>query len=148
MYNDVSSPNVDVSIWMFPICVKSLLGTLSATPLLTLYVTVSVWLAGATPYVLEYRKFDGSKPWFKLPLALYNADPTLSGLGSSSSSAFADIPAPNWICISPSSDTLVMYLFGTLFNFSNEGVSELYAEYSNEYSSVFGVSSNTVSWPR
>ena len=109
---------------------------------------VRVWFAGANPYVLEYKKFDGSNPWFRLPFELYNAEPTLSGFGNISSSAAEDTPAPNCTCISPSSVILVIYLLGTFFNFNSAGVSLLNAEYVSEYAAVFGLSSNTVSCPR
>ena len=125
--------------------VKSFAGTLSVIPLPTKYSTVRVVFCGATPYVLVYKKLDGSIPWSKSPTILYNDEPTLSGFGINSSSAFDDTPAPNWITKVFSSSNFVMNLLGTLFNDSKYGVSPLNSANLAELSSLFSICSNTVS---
>ena len=63
-------------------------GTLSAIPLPTVYVIVNVVFDGACPYVLVYKKFDGS---ISTSTDLRKADnpfPTLVGFGTNYSSLF------------------------------------------------------------
>ena len=108
------------------IVVRSFAGTLSLTPLPVTYSTVSVVFDGATPYVFVYKKLDGSIPWSKSPTAAYRAEPTLSGFGTISSSAFADTPAPNCITIVFSFSNRVVYLRGAFFSCKRYLVSPLY----------------------
>ena len=68
------------------ICVNLLETTLSDIPFPNEYVTVKVVLAGAWPYVLVYKKFDGSISTSKFLLNPAKPLPTLSGLGTISSS--------------------------------------------------------------
>jgi len=75
--------------------VNSPAATLSVIPFPTVYVTVNVVFAGACPYVLVYKKFDGSISTSIPRRNPANPFPTLSGLGTISSSLLSDIPAPN-----------------------------------------------------
>ena len=75
--------------------VNTFAGTLSTTPFPIVYVIVNVVLDGACPYVLVYKKFDGSISTSTLRRNPANPFPTLSGFGTISSSLLSEMPAPN-----------------------------------------------------
>ena len=70
-------------------------GTLSVMPLPIVYVTVNVVFEGAWPYVLVYKKLDGSISISTPFLIVDNPLPTFVGFGIISSSLLSEIPAPN-----------------------------------------------------
>ena len=93
-------------------------GTFELTPPPVKYLTVSVVLEGAIPYVLVNIKFDGEKAVVNLLCPDGNPNPTLNGFGTIVSSVSVDIPEPNWIYNVFSSKKRVANLRCTCFNFN------------------------------
>ena len=100
--------------------------TLSETPLPTVYVTVNVVFAGACPYALVYKKFDGSISTSTDLRNPANPLPTLSGFGMISSSLLSETPAPNCNSNLPSLLNLVINLFDVFLSFNKLGEFERY----------------------
>ena len=77
---------------------------------------------GICPYDFVYRKFDGSIDTSKYDRPPGKLEPTLSGLGTSVSSGFEEIPAPNCNSNLLSPLTLVLYRLAVFFNFNKYGI--------------------------
>ena len=127
------------------ILVNVLAATFSFNPALVEYTTVNVVFDGAWPYVLVYKKFDGS---ISTSIALRKPDnpfPTLSGLGIISSSLLSDMPAPNCNSNLLSLRNLVINRFAVFLNFNKLGEFDRYTDSSGSFSNKFGTASNNVS---
>ena len=125
--------------------VNTFAGTLSVIPFPTVYLTVNVVFAGAWPYVLVNKKFDGS---ISTSIALRNPAnpfPTLVGFGTISSSLLSDTPDPNCISNKLSLRNLVIKRLDDFLNFNKLGAADLNTDKSGSFSAKLGIDSNTVS---
>ena len=75
-------------------------------------------LLGDKPNVRVFKKLLGSNDASNLFTPSDRDEPTLSGLGINSSSAFELTPLPNLISVLPSLRTYVVNLLAVLINFS------------------------------